>query len=212
MKVLAVSDHVEESLLRKHLLEEQCRGVQLVLACGDLPPYYLEFLVSNLNVPLLYIPGNHDGEYPEFYERGKSLAGGCRNVDEDTVWINGWLIGGLGGGFRYKNGAYLYDEKQMSRKVSAMARRLLWNRIKYKRYVDILITHAPPFGIHDEEDLPHRGFKEFLHFMEKYAPKYLIHGHTPRNKGDQGAMSRYLSTWVINTNPYRVLEIGHEAL
>jgi len=70
-----------------------------------------------------------------------------------------------------------------------------------------LITHAPPFGINDEKDLAHRGFKEFLTFMKTYKPTYLIHGHTPRQGGKEIAMNCYLSTWVINTNPYSILEI-----
>src|SRR5205823_4064430 len=32
----------------------------LVVGCGDLPFDYLEYLVSRLDVPLLYVPGNHD--------------------------------------------------------------------------------------------------------------------------------------------------------
>jgi Icc-related predicted phosphoesterase len=70
-----------------------------------------------------------------------------------------------------------------------------------------LIPHAPPFGINDEKDLAHRGFKEFLTFMKTYKLTYLIHGHTPRQGGKERAMNCYHSTWVINTNPYRILEI-----
>jgi len=33
-----------------------------VLSCGDLPPYYLEFLVTVLDVPLFDVRGNHDHE------------------------------------------------------------------------------------------------------------------------------------------------------
>ena len=32
----------------------------LVLSCGDLPFDYLEYLVSRLDVPVFYVPGNHD--------------------------------------------------------------------------------------------------------------------------------------------------------
>jgi len=54
----------------------------------------------------------------------------------------------------------------MHRKVLRMAPHLLVNKIKYKRAIDILITHAPPLGINDEKDLAHLGFKEFLAFMK----------------------------------------------
>ena len=32
----------------------------LILACGDLPYYYLEYIVGLLDVPLFYVHGNHD--------------------------------------------------------------------------------------------------------------------------------------------------------
>src|SRR5438105_4508518 len=56
-RILAVADQVEERLDRTRLLELR---PDLILACGDLPYGYLDFLVSTLNVPLLYVPGNHD--------------------------------------------------------------------------------------------------------------------------------------------------------
>jgi len=40
----------------------------------------------------------------------------------------------------------------MHRRVLSIIPGLLVNKIKYKRYIDILITHAPPFGINDEKD------------------------------------------------------------
>jgi len=83
----------------------------------------------------------------------------------------------------------------------------LVNKIKYKRYIDILITHAPPFGINDEKDLAHRGFKEFLKFIKTYKPTYFIHGHTTPRGGTEMTMGCYYSTGIINTNPYRILEI-----
>ena len=93
----------------------------------------------------------------------------------------------------------------MYRKISSIVPQLLINKKRYQRYIDILITHAPPFGIQDDNDLPHRGFKAFLDFMDKYRPCYLIHGHTPLGK--EAGISDYHSTRVINTNNYRVLEI-----
>ena len=59
MKILALSDQVEE---RIYSLAGQghFREVGLVLGCGDLPYAYLEYLVSALNVPMFYVPGNHD--------------------------------------------------------------------------------------------------------------------------------------------------------
>jgi len=207
MKILAVSDRVEKSFFKKYFLKEKCQGINLILACGDLPPYYLEYLVNSLNVPLYYVPGNHDDKYCQSPSAKDLSVKGCENIDQRVIIFKNLLIGGLAGAFRYKKGKYLYTEAQMHRKILRMAPRLLVNKNKYKRYIDILITHAPPLGINDEKDLAHRGFKEFLTFMKTYRPTYLIHGHTPRQEGKTIAMNCYHSTWVINTNPYNILDI-----
>jgi len=207
MKILTVSDRVERSFFKENLLREKCQGINLILACGDLPPYYLEYLVTSLNVPLYYVPGNHDEQPYQHCATKEPFAKGCINIDQRIIVFKNLLIGGLAGAFRYKKGKYLYTEAQMHRKVFSMTHRLLVNKIKYKRYIDILTTHAPPFGINDEKDLAHRGFKEFLTFLKMYKPAYLIHGHTPRQGGKEIAMNYCHSTWIINTNPYSILEI-----
>jgi Icc-related predicted phosphoesterase len=209
MKILTVSDKVEKSFFKENLLREKCQGIHLILACGDLPPYYLEYLLNSLNVPLYYVPGNHDEQPYQPCSTKELFAKGCINIDQRIIVSKGLLIGGLAGAFRYKKGKYLYTEAQMHRKALSMIPHLLVNKIKYKRYIDILITHAPPVGIHDEKDLPHRGFKEFLKFMKTYSPVYLIHGHTTAQAGKEITTSWYLSTRVINTNPYRLLEIDN---
>lgn len=204
MRILTVSDRVEKSFLKEHFLREKCEGVRLILACGDLPSYYLEYLLNSLNVPLYYVPGNHD---EELHVKKETFAQGCKNIDERVIAFKGWLFGGLGGGFRYRKGKYLYTEKQMQRKVRRMIPRLALKKIKYKRYLDILITHAPPFGIHDEQTLAHKGFETFLTFMRTYKPAYIIHGHTRLDREKKKSVSQYLSTRIINTNNYRVLDL-----
>ena len=206
MRILTVSDRVEKSFLREDLLREKCEGVRLILACGDLPSYYLEYLLNSLNVPLYYVPGNHD---EQVYSAKEPFARGCKNIDETVIAFEGLLVGGLGGGFRYRNGKYLYTEKQMQRKVRRMIPRMALNKIKYKKYLEILITHAPPFGIHDGRTLAHRGFKQFLKFMKKYRPAYLIHGHTAPAAENGTPTSHHSSTKIINTNNFRILDIHH---
>src|SRR5438105_1032856 len=57
VRVLAVSDEVDEALCQDMA---PARGVDVVLACGDLPFEYLEHLMNALDVPLVFVPGNHD--------------------------------------------------------------------------------------------------------------------------------------------------------
>lgn len=56
-RILAVADEVDESLDGDQLAALR---PDIVPSCGDLPFDCLEYLVSSLNVPLLYVPANHD--------------------------------------------------------------------------------------------------------------------------------------------------------
>ena len=65
MKILLISD-TEERYLWDNWTEataERLADVSLILSAGDLKHSYLEFLVTMLNVPLVYVRGNHDGGY-----------------------------------------------------------------------------------------------------------------------------------------------------
>ena len=96
MKILAVSDQVVEGIYSSHICE-RLGDVDMVLACGDLPYSYLEYIVTMLNVPCFFVHGNHDR--PEYMSDGRTLAkpGGWVDVDGRTVRAKGILLGGGGG-------------------------------------------------------------------------------------------------------------------
>ncbi len=205
MKILAVSDQVVESIYGSRICE-QFGDVDMVLSCGDLPYYYLEYIVSMLNVPCCFVHGNHDR--PEHTSDGRTLTkpGGWVNLDGRVVNVNGVLVGGLEGSIHYKPDAtYQYTEKEMAYKVWRLMPVLLMNRVFQGRFLDILITHARPLGIHDGQDWPHRGFETFLELMARFRPRYLFHGHKHIYRADTWR-TRYLGTEIINVYPYRVLE------
>ncbi|MFW5772038.1 MAG: hypothetical protein ACOCZH_01855, partial [Phototrophicaceae bacterium] len=54
-------------------LRRRYHDIELVISCGDMPPVYLEFIVSVLNVPLFYVRGNHDEVYTEKPPGGEDL-------------------------------------------------------------------------------------------------------------------------------------------
>jgi Icc-related predicted phosphoesterase len=83
---------------------------------------------------------------------------------------------------------------------------LLANRLRYGRYLDIMITHAPPRGIHDRPTQAHTGLDAFLWLMRTFKPRLLLHGHTHRYRQDVPSVTRYLETEVLNVYPYRVIE------
>jgi predicted phosphodiesterase len=97
MDVLTVSDEVRREVYGPGL-KLRCRSVQLVLSCGDLPPSYLDFILSTLNVPCLYVPGNHDGR-PEQTTAGELLIApsGWINLHGRLRQIGGLSVCGFGG-------------------------------------------------------------------------------------------------------------------
>jgi Icc-related predicted phosphoesterase len=206
MKILALSDQVVEQLYCPSV-KERFGDVDLVVGCGDLPSYYLEFIVSMLNVPLIHVPGNHDPAAPA-PNGGGSLHGCANNIDGLVVEERGLLIAGLGGSIRYRpDGVNQYTQGEMARRILSMTPRLWWNRVRYGRFLDILVTHAPPRGIHDAEDPAHVGFASFNRFVARFRPRYLLHGHSHVYRRDAVFCTQIGQTAVVNVYPYRVIEI-----
>ncbi len=202
MRVLTISDQVIESL-HGSALTHYARGVELVLSCGDLPADYLEYIVSMLNVPLFYVMGNHGGDGSE-----KVYPEGCENVHARTVEHRGLLIAGLEGSMRYNNRPkFQYTENEMRAQVAALTPALMLNRARYGRYLDVLLTHAPPFQIHDDSDLPHHGFKAFVWLMDHYQPRYLIHGHVHVYDSRAETITQRGATTIVNAYGYKILDI-----
>ncbi len=171
MKLLAISDKIEDSFLNTGLSMPKLKGVELILACGDLPPSYMEYMVSALNVPLYYVLGNHD---QKLY---KQHINGCICLDETTIVFKNRIIGGLSGSIKYADDKLMYSEMQMHGKIAGLFPHLLYNRIRHKRYIDILITH------------------------------FHGHTMVGTIDRDNTFNTCYNSTQIINVNHYRILEI-----
>ena len=223
MKILCVSDQVDP-LVYSNNIKERYRDVDLVISAGDLPMEYLDFIVSSLNKPLLFVFGNHNlSEFGYYHKESRQdfqsmlrSAGyenpacwhGATYVGFRCRKENGLLIAGVSGSLRYNQGLDQYTDFQMKLKLYKMVPRLLLNKLKYGRYLDIMVTHAAPQGIHDKPDPCHRGFKSFLWFMKKFKPKYLIHGHIHLYDLQDVRVSKYLETTVINAYSHYILDIG----
>lgn len=188
MKILTLSDQ-ECAALYDYYIPGRLDGYDLIISCGDLNPKYLSFIVTMARVPVLYVHGNHDG----CYER--TPPEGCDCIEDDIIVYNGLRILGLGGCKMYRPGPHQYTEDEMRKRI----RKLRWKLWRHKG-VDLVVTHTPPAGVGDSEDIAHRGFEAFLELIEKYRPKYLIHGHVHMNYGVEQVREReYLGTRVINT-------------
>ena len=163
MKILAIADE-ESKYLWDYYEKGKLDDIDLILSAGDLRPEYLSFLETMATkATVLYVHGNHDGKYA--YKPPE----GCICVDEQLYEYKGIRILGLGGSMCYTGGAHQYTEQEMKKRVVKL---LL--KIMLKGGFDILLTHAPAYGLNDGEDLPHRGFRIFNRLINRYKPKYFI--------------------------------------
>ena len=187
MRLLLVSDE-EDKFLWDYYRPGNLEGVDMILSAGDLKAEYLTFLVTLSNRPLLYVHGNHDAAYDA------APPEGCVCVDDRLVTVNGLRILGLGGCRKYRDAPYHYTEREMERRI---------NRLRPKLYrakgVDIVLTHAPLRGFGDEDHPSHRGFEAFLPLLDRWKPKYFIHGHVHKSYNPlREPVLKYKDTVIIN--------------
>jgi Calcineurin-like phosphoesterase len=182
VRVLAVSDVVDEALWADPSLVSEA---ELILACGDLPFEYLGFLMNALDVPLVFVPGNHDPDISGYRTSRAGLTlraglparppwpSGAISADGHIVDVAGLRLAGLGGSRRYSPGPNQYTDWQQARRGRLLALR---GRLRRRR-VQVLLSHAPPAGVGDGPDPPHLGFPILNVLIRELSPGLLLHGH-----------------------------------
>ena len=231
MRILAIADEVDEALYTDRLVKLR---PDIVVSCGDLPFEYLEFIVSRLDVPLIYVPGNHDPSlHPAdspWMPLGNQLVGpqGCDSADGRVVEARGLRIAGLGGSIRYKPGPNQYSQAEMHWRALNLEFRVRLKRARGGRRLDILLTHAPPFGmgvpkggapgaafarpgalrgdVHVQTDAAHVGLAAINRIIKVLKPAVHIYGHV-HPYGRSQLERRIDVTRTINAVPWRVVEI-----
>ncbi len=215
LTILAVSDEVDQRIYSPSV-GERMGDVTMVIGCGDVPASYLEFLTDSLHKPVYYVLGNHAEELTREGARGfPRLPEGCINVGGTVVTdpLTGLIIGGLPGSPRYSEREPVqYTEWQMWMMIVRMAPRLIWNRFRKGRALDLLVTHSPPRDINDERDVAHRGFIAMRRFLQWFAPTYQLHGHIHVYDRSKSQSTRHLATEVINVYPYQKLDLAFSRL
>ena len=197
MKILAIAD-TEERCLWECFRKERFEGVDLILSAGDLDPDYLEFLVTVINKPLIYVRGNHDDRY------ARHAPGGCICVDDQVYVWKGLRIMGLGGSIRYNcEETFQYTEQEMRRRM-----RRLWFKAHRAGGIDLLLTHSPAAGLNDGNDRAHKGFACFNDLLEEYQPKWFVHGHVHLSyNANLPRVCTHGQTTVINATERYTFEI-----
>jgi Icc-related predicted phosphoesterase len=160
------------------------------------------------------VPGNHDPSVklpdmtwtPARYEVPDPGPRGCVDIDGRVVDLGGWRIAGLGGSLRYKEGPNQYSQGQMGRRALRLDVGLRLKRLQRGRKLDILVTHAPPYGAAEAKDATHVGFVAFLRLIRSFRPALAVHGHI--HPYGRAIPERLIGvTRVVNVVPWRVIEV-----
>jgi len=219
MKILCVSDMIDP-LVYSNSIKKRFADVDMILGAGDLSLDYLDFIVSSLNKPMFYVFGNHHvPERPHI-----PMLDGADGSLDGNVWEDshshvgsrvrreeGLTVAGLGGSMRYNKGPNQFSELGMCLEIAKLLPALFLNRLLRGRFLDILLTHAPPAGIHDKPDRCHRGFRAFLWFIRKFKPRYLVHGHIHLYDLSDVRRTRWLQTEIINAYGHYVIDTADTA-
>lgn len=237
MKILCVSDYVDP-LIYNQEVKQNFGDVDLVLCAGDLSLDYVDFIVTVLNKPTYFVFGNHNLKDFSYYHKnartnpnqqsnyysydtntghGATYLGFKSFVDYNLSYINPetgkktpLLIAGTSGSLKYNNGLSQYTDFQMKLKLIKLIPKLLINKMKYGRYLDIFMTHATPRHVHDHEDPCHKGFECYNWFLQKFKPKVMIHGHIHLYDMREERVSQYEETTVINAYAHYVFNFPEE--
>ena len=195
VRVLAVADEVVSSIQDVRVRELE---PDVVVAAGDLPWDYLEFLSSCLDVPVVFVPGNHDPAVVP------PRPVGAVSIDETVIEVAGLRIAGLGGCVRYNEGPNQYTQREYVRRARRLMRR---ERRAQGDGVDILLTHAPPSGLGDDDDRAHLGIEALHGVLEAFQPTWHLHGHI-HPYGHPKADRQVGRTTIRNIIPWQVIDIA----
>ncbi len=217
MKILCVSDQIDP-LVYSSGAKDYFKDIDMVLCAGDLAMEYIDYIVTTLNVPTYFVFGNHNLEEFGFYHPSESQS---HIVHHETLkYCHGAiyagfrvhksgkiLIAGCSGSMRYNTGMCQYSNSQMLFRLIKMIPRLIFNKIRYGRYLDIFLTHASPLGIHDKEDLCHKGFSSYVWFLKKFKPRFMVHGHIHLYDSQETRVSQLDTTTIVNAFSHYTIEI-----
>lgn len=213
MKILCVSDEVDP-LVYSPRIKEHFGDVEFVIAAGDLPMDYLEFIVSMLNKPLLFVQGNHDlpfvpNEIPGmrvFLGASETSASGAVDIGFRLVREAGLSILGLPGSIRYNGTQNQFTDAQMFFRLFLLMPRLFFSRLFHGKAVDLVVTHAPPRAINDRDDPCHRGFKAYVWLIKRFKPRWFVHGHVHLYDRSERRISEAGDTSVINAFGHWIID------
>lgn len=160
-----------------------------LLALGDMTDAVILQAAEAWNCPQVFaVKGNHDsdGPFPE----------PIIDLHLRTMEFAGLRFGGLNGCWQYKpRGSFLYYQEEAEALLEAFPA------------VDVFISHNSPRRVHDREDGVHTGFSALNSYIERAAPRLLLHGHQHRE-----CETLLGHTWVIGVYGWKAIEIDENGL
>lgn len=158
MNILAIADRPPKINIIETV---QQHTIDLIITLGDLTREDIVQLESITHIPKIGVYGNHDsGTYmPDL---------GIWDMHLMTWEFQGLRFGGFQGCVRYKENphAIMYTQEEAMQMMAGFPA------------VDIFLSHCPPRGINDEEEVAHQGFQALRDYIERAKPQVLMHGHT----------------------------------
>jgi len=188
-------------------IKARFQDIDLVISCGDLSYHYLEYVLSSLDVPLYFVRGNHAKDIEYGTKTPRVAPWGAVNLHKKVLQDKktGLLMAGIEGCLSYNDGKHQYSQGQMWGMVLQLVPRLVWNKFRFGRFLDVFVTHAAPWGIHDQDDRCHQGIKAFKWLVRTFQPAYHVHGHIHIYRPDMIKESTLGKTTIVNTYGFRTL-------
>ena len=176
--------------------------MKLLLLADKESPYFWDYYQPGRlrEYDLMLSCGDLKAEYLSFLA---TLGRAPLYYVDKLIIFNGLRIAGLGGSRLYSGGKDQYSEREMKNRIWKLG----W-QIRRAGGVDIVLAHAPVRGFGDGDDYAHMGFEAFLPLLDRYKPRYLIHGHVHMEYGrDIARVLRRGDTTIINAYERYTLEV-----
>ncbi|MGE4384238.1 MAG: metallophosphoesterase [Endomicrobiaceae bacterium] len=230
MKILAVSDK-EDAKLQDFILRKSSvfKDLDFIISCGDLAKNYLEFIVDSLKKEFFFVEGNHpllhrndnkhylDKIVTKVYGKEDPFIIGGINLHSRLEIFGDYILVGFEGSMKYNPGKFQFSEKEMSSIVKKVGKKIIIQNfldfiLRRKKKKIIVVSHAPIAGIHDKDDLCHKGFKSFRRFLKKFKPLIWFHGHVHYEGQMNEQISKIDDTLVVNVYGFHIVNINKDKI
>jgi hypothetical protein len=199
VRILAVSDEPDPSLDSK-ATRDGLGSIDLIIGAGDLQPEYLSFVTDAFHAPLRYVRGNHDVGAAWLHSEHATLPEPM--PEASVVTEAGLSLIGFSGSPVYSHRGH---------EVSALA---MWSHAvrgwlsARSREPVLVVSHAPPRDVNDDDDLTHRGFTAFRWLAERLHAPLWLHGHTALvRRGIDARCARFAGTLFYNCTGATLIEL-----